>query len=48
MTIDSYIQGFQANPRFILSNQDKNTLQCVAFSVGIFPFKIEIACGNKS
>jgi hypothetical protein len=30
-----------------LSNQGKNVPQCVAFSLEIFLFKIEIARGNK-
>jgi hypothetical protein len=29
------------------NNQGKNALQCVAFWLEIFLFKIEIACGKK-
>ncbi len=46
-TIDTYIQAFQANPRFISSNQGKNALKNNAFLIGILLYKIEITCSKK-
>ena len=42
-TIHTFLQAVWAYPRFISSNQGKNAMQCIAFWLGIFLFKIEKA-----
>jgi hypothetical protein len=46
-TKDTCVRPFQANPRFISSNQGKNAMKRNAFLIGIFLFKIEITCSKK-
>jgi hypothetical protein len=46
-TIDTYIQAVQDKPRFISSKKGKNPPQSLEFLIGIFLFKIQIACRKK-
>jgi len=39
-TIDIYLQAVWANPSFITSNQGKNAMLCIAFSIGKFLLKL--------
>jgi len=46
-TVDIYLQAVWANPRFITSNQGKNTMLCLAFSIGKFLSKLKIHASKK-
>jgi len=46
-TIGIYLHVVWVNPRFISSNQGKNAMLCIAFSIGKFLFKLKMQCVKK-
>jgi hypothetical protein len=42
-----HFQSQHGKTKVIFDNQGKNTLQCDAFSIEIYLFKLEFACGKE-